>query len=82
MTTNAANDACIWTIAGALTCGVHGCTQDAAIIDNTNQHHRFCADHTLEAATVALNFPSFSGWYRITDTTRRAHQLILEVHPL
>ncbi len=85
MTTFAAStDTQTWVVAGLDTCDVCGCSQDAAIIADTCNYARFCLNHTDEAAGVAVSYPAFKGWYRITacryDHTQ--HRLTLTVHPL
>ena len=77
-------DSRTWVVTGFDTCDVRGCSQVAAIIADGRDGARFCVDHTDEAAAVAVSYPAFKGWHRITagryDHTRG--RLILTVHPL
>jgi hypothetical protein len=46
-------------------------------------HQAFCDVHLGPAADLALQFPTFPGWYRIEHITSvRGGQVTVTVHPL
>ena len=70
-----------WIVSRSHTCDVDRCSQDAAIITDSDNYDRFCTNHTAEAA-VAAQSTGFDGWYRITRSRYDDGHLIVTVHPL
>jgi hypothetical protein len=71
-----------WLDSGSTTCDVDGCSQPAAIIADTWNRERFCANHTPHAAEIPAHHQPFGGWYRITGSREHQLGLILTVHRL
>jgi hypothetical protein len=71
-----------WLDSGSATCDVDGCHQPAAIIADTWNRERFCANHTRDAAAIPALDPAFRGWYRITAVRDHPLGLLLTVHPI
>jgi hypothetical protein len=71
-----------WLDSGSTTCDVDGCSQPAAIIADTWDRERFCANHAPHAAQIPAHYHPFGGWYRITGSREHQLGLILTVHRL
>jgi hypothetical protein len=71
-----------WLDSGSTTCDVDGCSQPAAIIADTWNRERFCANHAPHAAQIPAHYHPFGGWYRITGSREHQLGLILTVHRL
>lgn len=83
MSTCIDTDTLTWSIARTNTCDVPGCWRQPVIMAGSRCHEAFCDLHLASAADVALQFPSFPGWYRVNHiASSRDHQITVTVHPL
>lgn len=83
-TTHIDADTQVWHVTGYHTCDVCGCAHDADIIADTDDHDRFCVDHTDIAALIPSLHRDFAGWYRVTASHYPVPGagVTLTVHPL
>ncbi|MBV8178261.1 MAG: hypothetical protein JOY55_21725 [Mycobacterium sp.] len=83
MTTCFDTDTLNWSMARANTCEVPGCCRQPVIMAGGQSHQAFCDLHLAPAADLALQSPSFPGWYRVERiTTVGDCQITVTVHPL
>jgi hypothetical protein len=83
MSTCIDTDTLTWSMARANSCDVPGCWRQPVIMAGGRCHQAFCDLHLAPAAGLALQSPSFPGWYRVEHiTTVRDGQVTVTVHPL
>jgi hypothetical protein len=83
MSTCIDTDTLTWSMARANTCEVPGCWRQPVIMAGGRSHQAFCDLHLAPAADLALQSPSFPGWYRVEHiTTVGDCQITVTVHPL
>jgi hypothetical protein len=76
-------DTLTWSVARTSTCDVAGCWRQPVIMAGGRCHQAFCDVHLGPAADLALQFPTFSGWYRVDAVTASNNgQITVTVHPL
>jgi hypothetical protein len=83
MTTRSDTDDLTWSIARTNTCDVPGCWRQPVIMAGGRCHQAFCDLHLAPASDLALQFPTFPGWYRVDHVTASSNrQVTVTVHPL
>jgi hypothetical protein len=83
MSTCIDTDTLTWSMARTNTCDVPGCRRQPVIMAGGRCHRAFCDLHLAPAADLALQFPTFPGWYRVERiTTSCDGQVTVTVHPL
>jgi hypothetical protein len=76
-------DTLTWSIARTSTCDVPGCWRQPVIMAGGRCHQAFCDVHQGPAANLALQFPTFPGWYRVDRVTASNNgHVTVTVHPL
>jgi hypothetical protein len=77
------SDTLTWSVARTSTCDVPGCGRQPVIMAGGLCHQAFCDMHQRPAADLALQFPTFPGWYRVDRVTAGNNgQVTVTVHPL
>jgi hypothetical protein len=83
MSTCIDTDIITWSIARTNTCDVAGCWRQPVIMAGSRSHQAFCDLHLGSAADLALQFPTFPGWYRVDHVIASSKgQVTVTVHPL